>query len=134
MRKRTGSPAGIGVITIFTILIILCMAVFSALTLSSARADFRLSQSRADAAAQWYAADAKAVQLAEQFAVSDEAELETTVPISESRELYLHLLRASDGTVTVLAWQTRALESSWEEHGPDLWDGSAPQSNSEGES
>lgn len=115
-------------ITVFTILILLCMAVFSALTLSSARADARLSQARADSTAEWYAADAQAAQLAEEFAASGEAELETTVPISDTRELYLHLVREEDGTVTVLAWQTRTLEGGGDEGILELWDGTEPDS------
>lgn len=123
MAKRSDSPAGIGVVTVFTILILLCLAVFSALTLSSARADAKLSQARADGVSAWYAADTAAAGLAAGFADSQETELETTIPINDLRELYLHLVREDDGSVSVLAWQTRLTGSEQTDSGPELWDG-----------
>ena len=47
MDKQT-SPIGVGVISILTVLLVLCLAVFAALTLSSARADLALSRRNAD--------------------------------------------------------------------------------------
>lgn len=124
MPRSDHSPAGVGVITVFTLLMILCLAVFSTLTFSSARADAKLSQARARAISQWYAADAQALDLAEAFAASEDQELQTTVPISESRELFLHLLREANGSVTLLAWQTRGTDSAQPDSvGLDVWDG-----------
>ncbi len=45
MNKKGSSPLGIGIITIFMILVILCLTTFAVLTLTSARADLRLSRS-----------------------------------------------------------------------------------------
>lgn len=57
MDKQT-SPIGVGVISILTVLLVLCLAVFAALTLSSARADLALSRRNADTVQAYYAADA----------------------------------------------------------------------------
>lgn len=123
MAKHGDSPAGIGVITVFTILILLCMAVFSALTLSSARRMPACPRPARIPPRSGMPPTHRAAQLAEEFAASGEAELETTVPISDTRELYLHLVREEDGTVTVLAWQTRTLEGGGDEGTLELWDG-----------
>ena len=127
-RSSRSTPIGVGVVTVFMVLIVLCLAVFSALTLNSARADARLSQVRADSVSAWYAADAQAARLAAAFAASGEAELEAAVPISDMRELYVHLVRTSDGSVTVLAWQDRDVQTNSDGSGPELWDGTDPTS------
>ncbi|MEG2000330.1 MAG: hypothetical protein RR053_02925 [Evtepia sp.] len=104
------SPAGIGVITVFTVLIVLCLAVFSALTLSCARADLRLSQLNAEAVTAYYAADKQAQSLYRNFSLSNEPELETQIPISDSQALHLHLTRQPDTTIAILAWNTITLD------------------------
>ena len=42
--KKSPPPIGIGVVSIMTVLLVLTLSVFSALTLTSARADLSLSQ------------------------------------------------------------------------------------------
>lgn len=39
MKNDRGSPIGVGVLTVLTVLLVLILAVFSALTYTSARAD-----------------------------------------------------------------------------------------------
>lgn len=96
------SPVGVGVITIITILLVLSLTIFSALTLSAAQADYNLSRINADTVSAYYAADREAVRLYTQFAAGTEPELEATIPISETQALHLRLIR--DGVVTIDAW------------------------------
>ena len=63
-KARNTAHAGIGIITIINILLVLCLAVFSTLTLSSARSDAALSKINAEAAGAYYRADAAAAKLA----------------------------------------------------------------------
>lgn len=55
MSKRSSPPVGIGVITVVTILLVLTLSVFSALTLASARADLALSKRNAETVTTYYA-------------------------------------------------------------------------------
>ena len=51
---KHGAPVGVGVITVITILLVLTLSVFSALTLASARADLALSQRNAETVKIYY--------------------------------------------------------------------------------
>lgn len=121
------APIGIGVISILTVLLVLALSLFAALTLASARADLALSQRNADTVQAYYSADAEAAKLYAAFAAGDEEELETTLPITEQQYLAVHFVRQDDGSVRVLQWQTVSVEPEIDEHLP-VWDGSIPQS------
>lgn len=127
MDKRSTPPVGIGVSSILTVLLTLTLAVFSALTLTSAQADLALSRINADTVTAYYAADCEAAQLYKEFAAGDEAELLADVPMTESQVLRVHLVREADG-VRVLAWQTVPLEAEMEFEEPTLpvWGGEMP--------
>jgi hypothetical protein len=55
--KNMHSTSGIGVVTLFVVLLILCLTVFAVLTFASANADLRLSQKNAEMVEAYYAAD-----------------------------------------------------------------------------
>lgn len=100
------TPMGVGVITIIMVLLVLALSIFSALTLTSARADLTLSQTNAATVSAYYDADARAAVLAADFMEGTALVLEETLPMTESQALYIHLERLADGTVRTLAWQT----------------------------
>lgn len=106
MSEKGSSPIGVGVLTVLTVLLVLTLAVFSALTYTSARADLALSRTNAGTVAAYYAADAEAAALLEEFREGLEGELEATLPMTEAQSLYIHLSRGPDGGVRVLAWKT----------------------------
>lgn len=106
MRGKGSSPIGVGVLTVLTVLLVLTLAVFSALTYTSARADLALSKINADTVTAYYAADAQASALLEEFQDGLDDELEATLPMTEAQSLYVHLVRDLDGTVRVLSWKT----------------------------
>ena len=108
-KARNTAHAGIGIITIINILLVLCLAVFSTLTLSSARSDAALSKINAEAAGAYYRADAAAAKLAAEFIGGTGTEL---IPITEYQNLNIHLVRNDDGTVDVLEWSSGANEDS----------------------
>ena len=62
MDNRHSSPFGVGIITIITVLLVLTLSIFAALTFSTARADLALSEINAQTVQNYYAADALAVE------------------------------------------------------------------------
>lgn len=64
MSHNTTPPSGIGLVSLFTVLMVLCISVFSVLSLVSARADWRITQRNAEAVTDYYVADAAAAQAA----------------------------------------------------------------------
>ncbi|MCD7947766.1 MAG: hypothetical protein LUG13_05650 [Oscillospiraceae bacterium] len=108
------SPVGIGTITILTVLLILCLSIFSALTLSTANGDLALSERNAQTVSAWYEADAEAARLYADFAAGSAPELEEQIAMSDTHYLYLHLLRGGTGDVQILAWQMTATEDTQE--------------------
>ena len=105
MREKGSSPIGVGVLTVLTVLLVLILAVFSALTYTSARADLALSRTNADTVSAYYAADSEAAGLLDAFRRDTDPELEATLPMTQSQSLYIHLLREEDGAVSILAWE-----------------------------
>ena len=93
MREKGSSPIGVGVLTVLTVLLVLILAVFSALTYTSARADLALSRTNADTVSAYYAADSEAAGLLDAFRRDTDPELEATLPMTQSQSLYIHLLR-----------------------------------------
>ena len=123
--QKTTSPLGIGLSTIITVLLVLTLSIFSALTLSTARADLALSQTNADTVTAYYAADREAADLYAAFAAGTDAELEREIPLGDNQSLHLHLQREADGSISVLAWEVIPVqpEESEIDDTPDLWDG-----------
>lgn len=126
MEKKNSlpSPIGIGVITLITVLLVLCLTIFSILTYSSAKADLQLSQINADAVSTFYEADCEAAELYAEFAAGTDAELDTTVAVNDNQELHLHLVRNADGSIEILAWNTSAISNmEFEEELLPVWQG-----------
>jgi hypothetical protein len=61
--KNLHSASGIGVVTLFVVLLILCLTVFSVLTFASANADLRLSEKNSEMVEAYYAADNAAARI-----------------------------------------------------------------------
>ena len=123
--NKTRSPIGVGVVTLCMVLMVLCLAVFSALTFASAQADLRLSQRNAETVSAYYQADTQASLRYAEFENSGEEELSEYIPVSDTQELYLHLRRQEGGGVEVLAWQLIPARGTEPVEDPDLpvWDG-----------
>jgi hypothetical protein len=61
--KNLHSASGIGVVTLFVVLLTLCLTVFSVLTFASAGADMRLSEKNSEMVKAYYAADNAAMRI-----------------------------------------------------------------------
>lgn len=129
-RDHLSAPAT-GGISLLTVFAVLALTVFALLSLSTVRADERLSLASAQAVRDYYAADNGAQEILARLRAG-EVPLDVTidgwiysyaVPISENQELQVEL-RVEGTTYTVLKWQAVSL-GDWEEvEGElDLWDG-----------
>lgn len=129
-RDHLSAPAT-GGISLLTVFAVLALTVFALLSLSTVRADERLSLASAQAVRDYYTADNGAQEILAQLRAG-EVPLDVTidggiysyaVPISENQELQVEL-RVEGTTYTVLKWQAVSL-GDWEEVEVelDLWDG-----------
>ena len=129
-RDHLSAPAT-GGISLLTVFAVLALTVFALLSLSTVRADERLSLASAQAVRDYYAADNGAQEILARLRAG-EVPLDVTidggiysyaVPISENQELQVEL-RVEGSIYTVLEWQAVSL-GDWEEvEGElDLWDG-----------
>ena len=129
-RDHLSAPAT-GGISLLTVFAVLALTVFALLSLSTVRADERLSLASAQAVRDYYAADNGAQEILARLRAG-EVPLDVTidggiysyaVPISENQELQVEL-RVEGRIYTVLKWQAVSL-GDWEEvEGElDLWDG-----------
>ena len=129
-RDNLSAPAT-GGISLLTVFAVLALTVFALLSLSTVRADERLSLAAAQAVRDYYAADNGAQEILARLRAG-EVPMDVTidggiysyaVPISENQELQVEL-RVEGSTYTVLKWQAVSL-GDWEEvEGElDLWDG-----------
>ena len=97
------------VITVMTVLAVLCLRIFSMLSLAGARADLNLSRLNAQAVSDWYAADLEAHREYAEFCGGGEAGLFREIPAGGRRCLHLHLQRQGS-QVAILSWNSVAHE------------------------
>ena len=128
MKKfSTPSTGAASLIVIFTVL---CMTVFSLLSLSSALADRRLSDAAAAGVQAYYEADAQAEALFARLragelppqVTADGALFSYACPVSEKQQLQVQLQNEND-TWTVLQWQLTAAENESQDADLPVWDG-----------
>ncbi len=137
--KRGGSVSG--AVSLVMIFCVLCLAVFAVLTLATAERERGLSELSAQRAAEYYAADRRAVEIAAALAageIPEGVELETTVsagPAGTVREEAFSLPAGGDlmlevrleiseaGEISVLCWRT-VYSGGWDvDDTITLWDG-----------
>ncbi|MBR5486175.1 MAG: hypothetical protein IKV41_06660, partial [Oscillospiraceae bacterium] len=140
----------IGGTSLISVFVLLCLAAFGTLSLSSANADYRLAQRSAAAIDEYYQADSKAVeayavvdrymrtaQSAEQLkmqladkmpydaVVTDDDGLECSfeVPVDKNRSIYVCVKMDENNIPKLTQWKT-ILTGAWEEDvSMNLWDG-----------
>ena len=126
MKRAAASPVGVGVISVITVLLVLTLSLFAALSVATAQADLALSRKNADTVTAYYQADAQAAELYAAFAAGEEPSLEALLPITDQQSLLLRLVRTEEGDVEILAWQTRTQELTPEDSLP-VWTGPSDQ-------
>lgn len=131
MRKQeTFSPAAVGGSSLLVIFAVLCLTVFSLLSLSSVQAERRLADAATQSVVDYYQADLRAEEIfarlrdGEQIAGIEEndGKYQFEVPISGRQTLAVVLSRQGD-TWAVLRWQTVTVEEALNES-LNVWKGS----------
>ena len=132
-KTRSRSALGVGVTTLVTLMVLLLMATFAALSLALARSDLTLSEMAAQSVQDYYQADAAAEQwyaeldnrvrelnvdpaefllaLADagyQVSLTNSGELwvSETFALGSKRQLVVTVAVADDKTITIRQWQT----------------------------
>ena len=119
----------IGASSLLVIFAVLCMTVFSLLGLSTVRADQRLSDIRAQAVADYYAADCRAEEILAQLRSGQIPEgvriqnncYQYTCPISSTQELQVEV---RSGDWEILRWKAVSTVSWQADDSITVWDGS----------
>lgn len=128
--RRRFSPPTVGGSSLLVIFAVLCLTVFALLSLSTVQADGRLSQTSAEAAQAYYAADCRAEAVLARLrqgqlppGVQKSGDIyEYSCPISDTQTLEVRV-RVEGENWTVLRWQAvSAAQWQADEH-LDLWEG-----------
>lgn len=124
------APPAVGGTSLLVIFAVLCLTVFSLLSLSTVRADERLSQASAKAVSDYYGADAEAEEILAQIRqgnvpeqVSVKGDRYTyTCLISENQNLVVEL-RFDGKHYIVERWQAETSRSEEIDQSLHVWDG-----------
>ena len=106
-QQNNASPIGIGALSVLTVLLVVTLAVFAVLTLTSAQADYALSERASVAVADYYAAEITANNAIQAFLLSDATSLDGEAVIDDHRVLSYKLVKTSGGEVEVWRWQVQ---------------------------
>ncbi len=137
MRKQGFGIGGASLLLIFSVL---CLTVFSLLTLSTVRREQALTEKRRAAVEDYYRADSAAAELAAALLEQEKeggapGELNGTPIQSEGAGVYAYLcpidsrraisvrLRLADGGLTVLSWKTTDIADWTPDESLDVWEG-----------
>ena len=120
--KRGGSVSG--AVSLVMIFCVLCLAVFAALTLATAERERGLSELSAQRAAEYYAADRRAVEIAAALAAGEIPEgVAFSLPAGGDLMLEVRLEISEAGEISVLCWRT-VYSGGWDvDDTITLWDG-----------
>ena len=145
-KQERFSPPAVGGTSLLVVFAVLCLTVFALLSLSTVRASQRLSETSAQAVADYYAADCQAQAVlawlrtgggqpeglpgdfSVRTAISDYGDYSETThsyacPISDTQELQVELTLDARGRYTILRWQS-VPTGDWEyDDSLTLWDG-----------
>ena len=138
-REHFTSPPAVGGISLLVVFAVLCLTVFALLSLTTVRADGRLSEASAQAVRDYYAADCEAQEILARLLNGETPEgveisgsgLEYagyTVPISETQDLQVEVILrgVADRDYVVTRWQAVPAGQWIPEEDLDLWDGTLP--------
>ena len=139
--KRNSAGVSIGGATIVMIFSVLCLTIFSVLSLITAKNDLTLSQKAAAAVTDYYDADARAVEIMDMLASTYDGEYHTpagvevdiqydystavlsySVPVNENLNLSV-LLFARDGDMSVAVWELTDSGAWTADESIAVWDG-----------
>ncbi|WP_425756487.1 hypothetical protein ACPW7J_03095 [Ihubacter sp. rT4E-8] len=133
MRKRdrdSFSPPAVGGATLLVIFAVLCLTVFSLLSLTTVRADSRLSEASAQAVSDYYAADCEAQTILARLRSGEMPDCVKvkgnrytyTCSISENQELSV-VLRLDGDHFSILRWQEKPCRNAEIDDHLPVWEG-----------
>ena len=128
--KRRFSPPAVGASSLLIIFAVLCLTVFALLTLSTVRANQKLSDSAAAAVENYYAADMRAEEILARLRAGEvpEGVTETagiysySCPISDSQTLAVQV-RVQGADYEILRWQALSTVDWQADDRLPVWDG-----------
>lgn len=128
--KKTDTPAAVGGISLLVIFVILCLTVFAVLSLSSVRADGRLSEASAVAVRGYYEADCEAEEILAQLRAGIVPESVTAegnryryeCAVSDTQKLVVEA-EVTGENYRILRWQTESAGQWQTEDELKVWDG-----------
>ena len=120
MKRRPFIPAAVGICSLFVTLAVICIAVFSVLSLSTANAGKRLSVIYAENAYEYYSADLTANEILASIRSGDIPEgieeesgiFSFSVPQNASEDLFVEV-EVSESGYKILRWQS-VRTAEWE--------------------
>lgn len=139
MANQKTPKISIGITSLSVILCVLCITVFSVLTLSTAISEKKLSEKRASAAEMYYNAETQATELANalissadkiDFAKQNNINVKENdgnlifcynYPIDDKQELFVELIYSNEWKVT--RWQVVPTAEWTPDESLDVWDG-----------
>ncbi|WP_458407242.1 hypothetical protein [Anaerotignum sp.] len=139
MAEKKTPKISIGIISMTVILCVLCLTVFSVLTLSTALSERELSKKRAEAAEEYYRAEREAAKLANGLMTSTDAfafaeKNQIDVRSEEEKEIFSYILPIDEGqaisaeltyteTWNVTRWQVISTADWTLDESITVWDG-----------
>ncbi len=133
-RRAGGSPPAVGGVSLLVVFAVLCLTVFALLSLSTVRADERLSLASAQAVADYYSADCAAQEILARLRLGElpdgvlinGAVYSYRCAISDTQVLLVELERR-EGEFAVLRWQAVPAQDWTADEHLDVWDGAQAQ-------
>lgn len=128
--KKSDAPVAVGGSSLLVIFVILCLTVFAVLSLSSVRAEGRLSEASAAAVQGYYEADCEAEEILSQLRAGIVPEGVTAennryryeCVVSDNRKLVVEA-EVTGENYRILRWQTEAVGQWQTEDELQVWDG-----------
>lgn len=129
-QNKSFTPPAIGGASLLVVFAVLCLTVFALLSLTTIRADERLSAASANAVSDYYAADFEAERIFAELRAGDWPDgvsidgdiYSYECPISETQSIFVELQRKGD-SFTVLRWQSASSSSVEFDETLPVWDG-----------
>lgn len=130
--KKSDTPTAVGGSSLLVIFVILCLTVFAVLSLSSVRADGRLSEASAEAVQAYYTADCEAEEILAQLragivrsgVTAEGNRYRYECAVSDTQKLVVEAEVIGE-TYRILRWQTEASGQWQAEDKLQVWDGNA---------
>lgn len=134
------APPAVGGTSLLVIFAVLCLTVFSLLSLSTVRADERLSKASAKAVSDYYEADSRAEEILAKIRQGDVPEEVTvrgniytyTCALSENQNLNVEI-RFDGSDYTVERWHLETSRDEKIDETLPVWDGTEPADSIENE-